>query len=97
MGELNEKEMASRAEIETKLNLIQQGEVVEKISVLNERQKKLDLLDLPQEASDENETQTEKNFFDRLSQQILTLLAVGGLILIFLWRWYRKKREEDPF
>lgn len=89
--------MASRAEIETKLNLIQQGEVVEKISVLNERQKKLDLLDLPQEASDENETQTEKNFFDRLSQQILTLLAVGGLILIFLWRWYRKKREEDPF
>ena len=89
--------MASRAEIETKLNLIQQGKVVEKISVLNERQKKLDLLDLLQEASDENETQTEKNFFDRLSQQVLTLLAVGGLILIFLWRWYRKKREEDPF
>jgi hypothetical protein len=25
------------------------------------------------------------------------LLAIGGLILIFLWRWYRKKREQDPF
>ena len=95
---LNEKEDASRKEVETKLDLIKQGKVVEKLSVLNERQMKLNLLNLPQEEPDENEIQTESDSSSwELSQQVLTLLAVSGLILIFLWRWYRKKREEDPF
>jgi len=58
---LNEKEDASRKEVETKLDLIKQGKVVEKLSVLNERQMKLNLLNLPQEEPDENEIQTESD------------------------------------
>jgi hypothetical protein len=97
-GKLNEKEAASREEVETKLRLVKQGKEVEKLSVLNERQMKLNLLNLPQEEPDENEIQTENDSSNwELSQQVLALLAVGSLILIFFWRWYRKKREEDPF
>jgi len=58
---LNEKEAASRKEVETKLDLIKQGKVVEKLSILNERQMKLNLLNLPQEEPDENEIQTESD------------------------------------
>lgn len=58
---MNEKEVASREEVETKLSLVKQGKEVEKLSVLNECQMKLNLLNLPQEELDENEIQTEND------------------------------------
>ncbi|CAI2182846.1 2482_t:CDS:2 [Funneliformis geosporum] len=94
--ELSESEKSSQAEVKTKLALSQQGKMVGKLAVLNERQVDLSLLDLSPEAPTENEVQTG-NDFGPFSQQTLTLLAIGGFLLIFLWRWYRKKREEDPF
>ncbi|CAI2191607.1 14020_t:CDS:2 [Funneliformis geosporum] len=94
--ELSESEKSSQAEVKTKLDLSKQGKMVGKLAVLNERQVDLSLLDLSPEAPTENEVQTG-NDFGPFSQQTLTLLAIGGFLLIFLWRWYRKKREEDPF
>lgn len=95
-NKLNESETVAQAEIEVNFSLIRQGKNAKKLSIFNERQAGLSLLDLPQEASEESETKTG-NDSGPFSQQSLILLAFGGLLLIFLWRWYRKKREEDPF
>lgn len=78
-------EKTGQTEVETKLNLIKQGEVVGKLAVLNERQMDLNLLDLPPEAAEESEIQIE-NDLGPFSQQALILLAVAGFLLIFLWR-----------
>jgi len=78
---LNENEVAAQAETKTNLDLIKQGKTAKKLSIFNERQADLSLLDLPKEASEENEVQAGSNF-GLLSRQVLTLLAFGGFFLI---------------
>ncbi|KLL03129.1 MAG: hypothetical protein MRECE_27c011 [Mycoplasmataceae bacterium CE_OT135] len=95
---LTETEIQIQQKAEQNFRLIQQGKTPEKFILINEKQTELELLTLEPEVKGENDSTTENtNDQDWVSQKTLVIFALVGLILIFFWRWYRKKKEEDPF
>ncbi|RHZ35763.1 hypothetical protein [endosymbiont GvMRE of Glomus versiforme] len=93
---LTEQEAQIQKKAEQNFRLIQQGKETEKFIIINEKQLELELLTLePEENISISENANDNQ--DLISQKALIIFAVVGFLLIFLFRWYRKKKEEDPF
>ncbi|RHZ36871.1 hypothetical protein [endosymbiont GvMRE of Glomus versiforme] len=93
---LTEQEAQIQKKVEQNFRLIQQGKETEKFSLINEKQTELELLTLEEEENDSVSESVDEGQ-DWISQKTLVIFAVVGFLLILLFRWYRKKKEEDPF